>query len=63
MSKEAIEQIKEALQLNDELYNRIGNGELPLSLAGKLYDSIVAYKTIRALKVAIEELREVDGEC
>lgn len=55
-----IEQLKKALKLNDNLYNAVERGEVSLKNAGSLYESQVAYETIRALKMALEKLEEVN---
>lgn len=57
MDNKLIEQLEKALRMNDALYNKIERGEISLKKAGSIYERQVAYETVRALKMALEEVR------
>lgn len=55
--KQIIELVEENLQEVSELYNQLGEGEVSFTEAGKKFDSVLAWKTITALKETLKELR------
>ena len=58
MTQEAVKRAEEAIKINDELYNKIGNGDISHESAGHEYFSLVGFQTIQALKLTLEKLRE-----
>jgi hypothetical protein len=60
MNAKTIEQLKKAIRMNDALLNKVGRGEISLKKAGSLFERQVSYEVNKALKMALEELSEVE---
>ena len=58
MKQPAIEQLKEAIEDMEDTVNRIGMGEMTFSEAGDYIHTNGGDVAIRAMKKALEELRE-----
>ncbi|PEZ47057.1 hypothetical protein CN367_11875 [Priestia megaterium] len=58
MNAELIKQLEEALKLNNDLYNDLGNAEYTLKQAGRVYDQRVGFPTIQALSKVLIHLKE-----
>jgi len=47
MTQEAVKKAEEAIKINDELYNKIGNGDISHKSAGQEYFSLVGFKQFK----------------
>lgn len=52
------EQLRNAIKSLDDLYNKIGEGQISFDEAGDALHSYVGYESIRAMKRALEILEE-----
>jgi hypothetical protein len=60
VTEKTIEQLKKAIRMNDALFNKIGNGEISTKKAGSIFERQLSFEVNKALKMALEELSEVE---